>query len=264
MHELDDLERRVLERARQDLDPTPADESRLWAALSLELGAIGVAAPLTGLGGAAVGTTKAAETLGAAAVKWSTLAGGAALIAAAGFGSGYLVGKSSGHDEAMTAAQARRAPSPAHVSAAVTKLDEKRSAAATVEPAETERSARMSEDRAAARAGSAARERPEASAVDDAFYEELSLLQRAQRAIRSNSPLLALSLLADLDEQFPRGKLLEERAAARAMAGCQKSLDPTSQSAARRFVGSRPQSVYAARVRGLCELGAKDSGPSGH
>lgn len=264
MNELDDLERRVLEHARQDLDPTAADESRLWAALTVELGAVGAAAPLSGLGGAALGTDRGAKALGALAVKWSTLAGGAALVGAAGFGSGYLVGKSSGHDEATTTAQAHRAPSPAHVSAAVTNLAEERSAATTVEPAEIQRPARASADRAASGIGSAARDRPKASAVDDAFYEELSLLQRAERAIRSSNPLLALSLLADLDEQFPKGKLLEERAAARAMAGCQKSLDPTSQSAARRFVGSHPQSVYAARVRALCELGAKDSGPSGH
>ena len=174
------------------------------------------------------------------------------------------MGKSSGHDRATSAAQVHQAPSRAHVSAAAADVTDKKPVPAALEPTETQRSSRVSEARAAARTGSAPAERPEASAVDDPFYEELSLLQRAERAIRSDNPLLALSLLGDLDHQFPRGKLLEERAAARIMAGCQKSLDPLSRSAARRFVGSHPQSVYAARIESLCELEAKDSDPSGH
>jgi hypothetical protein len=267
MHDLDDLERRVLERARQDLEPTPGDESRLWAALSLELGAVGVMAPFGGSGGTALGASQAGKALGAAALKWSTLAGGAALIGAAGFGSGYFVGRTSGHDEARAAARAHGAAVPTPVSTAVTSTTDIRPAPASAERAETQRPTPVAEDRAAARAGLAAREHPEPSAVDEAFYDELSLLQRAERAIRSNNPLLALSLLGDLDHQFPRGKLLEERTAARVMAGCQNSLDPASQGAARRFVSSHPQSVYAARVQSLCELAptaAKDSSPSGH
>jgi hypothetical protein len=133
-----------------------------------------------------------------------------------------------------------------------------------VHPTPTERPAPVSEDRGAALAAPTAPKHPEPSTVDDAFYRELGLLQRAERAIRSNDPVLARSLLGELDQQFPKGKLLEERSAAGVMAGCQNSLDPASQSAARRFVGFHPQSVYAARIRNLCELATTESDPPGH
>jgi hypothetical protein len=276
MYELDDLERRMLEQARQSLQPAPADESRLWAALSLELGTVGVLAPRSlAQDGGPLAASEATKAVGGVAVKWSTLAGAAALIGAAGFGSGYFVGKSSDHDEAVATRATRAALPPARVSATATSPTKEETAPAVV-PREAERSARPSEERVAVKLGSIATERTAPTVVEDAFYEELSLLQRAERAIRSDNPLLALALLGDLDKQFPRGKLLEERAAARVMAGCQQSFDPTSQDAARRFLTSRPQSVYAARVISLCELdpsaeqgttengSAKDSNRSGH
>jgi hypothetical protein len=52
----------------------------------------------------------------------------------------------------------------------------------------------------------------------NSLLEELELLRRAERTIRSGNSQVALGLLRDLDERFPKGQLVEERAAARVMA----------------------------------------------
>lgn len=254
MRELDELERRVLDGARQSLEPAAADQSRVWAALSLELGTAAIVAGPSMLAQTrTLSASEATKTVGGSlAVKWSTLVGSAALIGAAGFGSGYFVGTSADHRDSVTATQLRATPLPTLTPSPVARVVEQASEQNVVRQTNTQRPGRAAQGRSAVAVPSAPAARP--AAGDDAFYEELSLLQRAERAIRSNNPMVALALLGDLDEQYPRGKLLEERAAARVMAGCQQSLDANSQGAARRFLASRPQSVYAGRVQSLCAL----------
>lgn len=82
---------------------------------------------------------------------------------------------------------------------------------------------------------------------------ELVLLQRAERAIRAGEGELALSLLAELDRQYPDTRLGEERKVARLLARCAQG-DPRAQAEAARFLREQRASVYSDRVRELCEL----------
>ena len=93
--------------------------------------------------------------------------------------------------------------------------------------------------------------------------EELVLLRRAEHAIRSGQPELALSLLDELEQRYPKTRLDEERMAARLMARCARGdLDASAEAA--RFLRSRPASVYSERVRSVCALDAMESAPDGN
>ncbi len=99
---------------------------------------------------------------------------------------------------------------------------------------------------------------PSANTVDNSLSEELDLLRRAERTIRAGNPLVALGLLRDLDQRFPKGQLLEERTAARVMANCQLADTDTARARGNAYLIAHPQSVYADRVRSICQLdGAK-------
>jgi hypothetical protein len=107
----------------------------------------------------------------------------------------------------------------------------------------------------------------------DTFGAELVLLGRAERAIRAGEGALARSFLDELEQKFPASSLREERAAARVLADCAEVRSSTgparqaAQAAATRFL-SRSASMYADRVRALCELdphdGASGKGISGN
>ena len=90
-------------------------------------------------------------------------------------------------------------------------------------------------------------------AGQQALNTELILLQRAERAIRSGEPELALSLLHELDQQQPNTRLGEERNAARLMARCARG-DTAAHAEAEQFLRERRASVYSDRVRELCGL----------
>lgn len=81
--------------------------------------------------------------------------------------------------------------------------------------------------------------------------DEIFLVQRVQRALAQHDSKLALALLDKLDAELPRGRLLEERAAGRAIAVCMS--DPSRGAAAhKRFTLVYPQSVHHARVTAIC------------
>jgi len=109
---------------------------------------------------------------------------------------------------------------------------------------------------------------PRAQQRGEGLGDELALLQRAERAIRSGQPELALSFLDDLERRHPETQLGEERAAARLMARCARA-EPGAMPEARAFLQARRASVYSDRLRALCglELDAQDrdgSGAAGH
>jgi hypothetical protein len=72
-------------------------------------------------------------------------------------------------------------------------------------------------------------------------------------------PVLALSLLNDLDSRIPRGALGEERAAARLMARCM-TRDPDATGAASAWLKTHPRSVYAPRLRESCPFAGEAGG----
>jgi len=93
--------------------------------------------------------------------------------------------------------------------------------------------------------------------VAEPFDEELALLQRVERALRAKRSSVAVALLGELDERFPRTRLGEERQVARLIAECQLQLPEASQRG-ERFLEERGASVYASRVRAACAREAGD------
>jgi hypothetical protein len=90
---------------------------------------------------------------------------------------------------------------------------------------------------------------------------ELALLRRVEKSLRANDPTLALALLDELDERFPRTSLGEERLAARVIAHCAVG-DGGARLRAESFLRERPGSVYAERVQTACTVSAGTPGAS--
>jgi hypothetical protein len=81
--------------------------------------------------------------------------------------------------------------------------------------------------------------------------DELLLVQRVQRALARREPSLALALLSELDTHIPNGRLLEERAAGKAIALCMHS-SPRAAMSLERFKRQFPDSVHLPRVVSTC------------
>jgi hypothetical protein len=82
--------------------------------------------------------------------------------------------------------------------------------------------------------------------------EELFQVKRVQRALRDGNGALALAILNELDQTQPRGRLTEERQAARLMAGCLQGQDVSAARA--RFFSRYPSSIYISRINERCPL----------
>jgi hypothetical protein len=78
------------------------------------------------------------------------------------------------------------------------------------------------------------------------------MLQRARRALNAENGRLALGIVQELDERFPKGVLVEERSATRVLSLCQLERVAEATQAARDFLERSPSSVYAERVRQSC------------
>jgi hypothetical protein len=89
--------------------------------------------------------------------------------------------------------------------------------------------------------------RPAARAPND----ELSLLERAERAVRAHNPDLALALASELERRHPSTALDEERRAIELMALCQSG-SSRARRLGERFLQRYPESVYAARISTEC------------
>jgi hypothetical protein len=104
------------------------------------------------------------------------------------------------------------------------------------------------------RAARAPRQAPSrAQATFPRAGEELALLRRVERALRTQNPALALALIAELDEHFPDTRLAEERDAARVIATCGVG-EGGARIRAERFSREHGGSVYAERVREACGI----------
>jgi hypothetical protein len=248
----------VLARARAGLSPSDAQLRRI------ESGVFGTALPdalrAPGASGDALGVSDPAPVAG----RWAALqaTGGVGLAAAAllvvgGFVAGYLAHPVLVRREidpapapavallaSTQAAPAPLAPTPERAETAA-------ATASTVAEPIAHALASASPPRTGGRAGSprqrTARSSPSAGAA------ELALLERIDRALRNADAPLALTLLGELERQHPRTHLDEERRAARALADC---LGGGADAGARAhaLLEARPASVYASRLRAVCQI----------
>lgn len=88
--------------------------------------------------------------------------------------------------------------------------------------------------------------------ADPDFLEAVRLLSRARRTLDRQEPALALSLLDELDERFPRQLLDEERAATRVFALCANGERAAALTLARSWFSQRPRSIYTRRLEQSC------------
>jgi hypothetical protein len=90
---------------------------------------------------------------------------------------------------------------------------------------------------------------------------ELSAVRRAQRALRSGQPDVALSLMSSLDRMRSGGVLLPERRMTKVLALCALGRAPEAISVARSLTNSGSSGAYAARLQKSCaaEVVAVDS-----
>lgn len=91
-----------------------------------------------------------------------------------------------------------------------------------------------------------------AAAPASSLAAELAMLQRARRALNARNGRLALGIVQELDEQFPKGVLIEERSATRVLSLCQLERVDEARGVVRAFLERYPVSVYAERVRRSC------------
>jgi hypothetical protein len=94
--------------------------------------------------------------------------------------------------------------------------------------------------------------RPAKEAQPSSLAAEIAMLQRARRALNAENGRLAVGIVQELDEQFPRGVLMEERNATRVLGLCQLGQIDEARRMAHSFVEQYPGSVYAERVRRAC------------
>jgi len=86
------------------------------------------------------------------------------------------------------------------------------------------------------------------------FYEELSFLRRAQGALKSGRPALALGLMHTLSETNAGGALLTEREVTEALALCALGETNRAASVAKRVMKRTPSAVYVKRLEASCAL----------
>ncbi len=253
--------------ARAGLDPQASARDRVWSRLETAFPELAggsarpadrgepndAATPVAGARGP--GFWRLVKATGA------TGAASAALLVAGGFAAGYSMRSFSHEAQAapppVTALDARFAHSenaPAPLAAPVTAealAGPPPAASLPVSPTDSANARATNDARTEAErpARSVHKAKPATSDLD----AELVLLRRAERAIRSDTPELALALLDELDQQHPASPLSQERDATRAMASC-RSNAVNAPDNARAFLAAHPESVYRARVETLCEL----------
>jgi hypothetical protein len=81
--------------------------------------------------------------------------------------------------------------------------------------------------------------------------DELALLGRADRAVRTEDAALALALIGELDARHPDSKLMEERRAIELLAHCEAGATD-AKARSERFLRAHPGSVYGGRIRETC------------
>lgn len=226
---------------RRALTPSAALSARVHARLAAESAASGAAA----LAATPVAVPSSPwRSLRASGKAGATLGAGLLVL---GFASGYFA---RGDDAAeppplpvVPVASVVEQPS----AEALSPIDEETARVEVAPVIEVARAARSSPP-AAASADSVALA---TAAATPSPQDELALLKRAERAVRAGNAALALALIGELEERYPRSRLLEERRAIELLAHCDAKATDASTRAAR-FLREHPRSVYAGRISTLC------------
>jgi hypothetical protein len=261
----------LVERARSGDAPSAEDRARMREKLTKELGAAafaGVAlggAAASSLGGSAAASTGANSGAGngltGAVVHKSTWFGMAKLALAA------LVTASLGVGGFFLFSSAREARTPEHPNTQVTQEVQAPEtpaieAPALAAPAQSpsppsapqveapvqapKRVPKVRSPRGEPRALAAVPQAPDALTLQ----EEMTLLSRAQVALRQGHAERALAVLREHETRFPAGALREERLGLQAMAACAQGEDGAR--VVRDFTALAPHSPLLSRVREAC------------
>jgi hypothetical protein len=260
---LEDLERRVIQQAQSELAPSPAirerHEAALLARIARDLPLGSDVSGLRALGRPAAGT----PWFGFSGLPGRMLGVGLAVGVLVGSWVGYSLGQRRADLDARRAASA--APLPADVAPAAPPPEPIAAPpAASAEPGSVPSESPVTSPTQVAAsaiaepipAGSgrppkrAVRAAPRAA--ESSLAEELAMLQRARRALGAGNGLLALGIVSELDERFPKGVLIEERIATRVFSLCALDRVPEARAVGREFLARYASSVYAERVRTSC------------
>ncbi|MEY4543920.1 MAG: hypothetical protein RL685_115 [Pseudomonadota bacterium] len=217
--------------------------ARLTSSAAATLGTVGTGMALQPRPEATLTSLQASSKLGMAAV-------GAGLIGI-GLLSGYLLRGAQQAPAAPVTASALSAPAPAPALPAEVSAPSAQPAPVSEAPVAlpAPRASRPVRQRARAPVP-----QTEASSVAPAASEpseELALLRRAERAVRGADSALALALIAELEQRYPRSSLLEERRAVELLAYCAAGASD-ARARAERFLREHPRSVHAGRIAESC------------
>ena len=270
-----DIERRFSRAAQRELAPSAADRGRNEARL---LERLGPASPWGGPAGSGRGLSRrGARSFGSGAIAALGAARGSRLgMLGVGLVVGAVVGGWFGFGLGRSGVSSPRAapaadtplviaaPGPAQsepVRAAPlvplpdTPSLEPSGASAVPEREAAPAGADGSRQRAASARPKGPRRPSAAAPFESSLSVEIAMLQRARRALNDENGRLALGIVLELDERFPKGVLVEERNATRILSLCQLERVGEAQRAAREFLDRYPASVYAERVRESCVAG---------
>lgn len=256
MNELSQHAKEQLRLAKQSLSPHSSDRERVQGALltALALGAASAAHTTTAHAGAtSMGAPQVTSGI-ALAAQQGLLAKTALVIAlASGVGGavGYQVGYSRAAQQVTPETPAAQQSAPPVV--VVTNDIAQAPIAIPVLPAPVampESPAQKSAPRAASTAMAQAAPADLAPMSTSPEAEEILQLERVQRALRDGYPALALAILGELDQKVPRGRLHEERSAARVIARC--GMGEASPELSESFANRYPGSMYLERVAAAC------------
>jgi len=255
MNDFSSLEFELMARARNAIEPAASDRARLREQLAAKIALLSTAAAIP-----TVSVSKVRPLRHLLGSHFVALSAAAVIAGTVSFGAGYYAGFRARpfvtNTVSVTLPDSTVLPPSVHsLVAAENKLD----SASLASSSEWGHSGTRPKVTASAA--------PSANAAENSLSEELDLLRRAERTIRAGNSLVALGLLRDLDQRFPKGQLLEERTAARVMANCQLADTDTARAQGNAYLIAHSQSVYADRVRSICQLDSakvtKDSPASG-
>lgn len=265
MSTIEQLEARMLTEARAELGLSDSQREERFASLrtGLALGALPSIEGELALNSLdfdrAAPSSVVAATPGSATMQWlwgvnplKLLGAGLALGGTLGFFVGHEVGPSRpGADSKMAVVSS---PNSAEVQEArhFTNEEDRLGTLLSEIPLDDEPSVAPAEannlPHKSARSSTASPEK----APEPSFHEELSFLRRAQAALRSGQPALALGLMQSLDEMQKGGALGLERRVTKTLALCALDRNAEAKAMAAPVFQSQPDSVYARRLSESC------------